>query len=90
MGNDEHSINVYKAAVAQGKTPKEYCDEMRRHFEKIWRSLEISYDGFIQTSDVHHEQGVKELFRRIEENGDIYKSRYEGWYCESCEAFLTE
>ncbi len=90
MGNDEHSINVWRAALDAGKEPKQYCDEMRERFESVWRKLEISYDGFLQTSDPHHEQGVQELFRRIEETGDIYKSRYEGWYCESCEAFLTE
>lgn len=90
MGNDEHSINVWKAAKEKGLSPKEYCDEMRGRFESIWKSLELSYDGFIQTSDPHHEKGVKKLFKAIMDKGDIYKSRYEGWYCESCEAFLTE
>ncbi len=90
MGNDEHSINVWKEAKKRGKSPKEYCDEMRKGFEEIWKKLCISYDGFIQTSDPHHENGVKELFSRIEKKGDIYKSKYEGWYCESCEAFLTD
>ena len=90
MGNDEHSINVKRAAEAEGKKPQQYCQEMRKHFEKIWRRLDISYDGFIQTSDVHHEGGVGELFTQIMKKGDIYPSRYEGWYCESCEAFLTE
>ncbi|MFA4874832.1 MAG: methionine--tRNA ligase [bacterium] len=90
MGNDEHSINVKKAADERGISPKAYCDEMRGHFEKIWRSLDISFDGFIQTSDPHHEKGVQKLFAAIMEKGDIYKARYEGWYCESCEAFLTE
>ncbi len=90
MGNDEHSINVWKAAKEKGLSPKEYCDQMRKYFESIWKSLDISYDGFIQTSDPHHEKGVKKLFKAIMDKGDIYKSRYEGWYCESCEAFLTE
>ena len=90
MGNDEHSINVQKAAKAAGKPPKQYCNEMRVGFEDVWKKLEISYDGFIQTSDPHHEQGVKKFFADIMATGDIYKARYEGWYCESCEAFLTE
>jgi len=90
MGNDEHSINVQKAAIAAGKSPKEYCDEMRVKFEDVWKKLEISHDGFIQTSDPHHEKGVKKFFADIMKTGDIYKDRYEGWYCESCEAFFTE
>ncbi len=90
MGNDEHSVNVRKAAIAKEMEPKPYCDEMRTHFEKVWQSLEISYDGFIQTTDPHHEKGVQTFLARIMETGDIYKKRYEGWYCESCEAFLTE
>ena len=90
MGNDEHSVNVQRAAVAEGKTPKAYCDEMRTHFEKIWKSLDVSFDGFIQTSDPHHEAGVQKFLKKIMDNGDITKQLYEGWYCESCEAFLTE
>jgi len=90
MGNDEHSINVWKAARKKGMTPKDYCDSMREKFEDVWRRLDISYDGFIQTSDEHHENGVRRLFSEILKNGDIYKSKYEGWYCESCEAYLTD
>ena len=90
MGNDEHSVNVQKAALAKGMTPKAYCDEMRAGFEKVWKGLSISYDGFIQTSEPHHEAGVQKLLSKIMERGDIFKKRYEGWYCESCEAFLTE
>jgi methionyl-tRNA synthetase len=90
MGNDEHSVNVKKAADEKGLDPKKYCDQMRIEFEKIWKELHISYDGFIQTSDPNHEEGVKKIFDVIAKNGDIYHSHYEGWYCESCEAFLTE
>ena len=90
MGNDEHSVNVKKAADERSLAPKIYCDQMRHEFEKIWKELAISYDGFIQTSNPHHEEGVKKFFSVIVEKGDIYKSHYEGWYCESCEAFLTE
>jgi methionyl-tRNA synthetase len=90
MGNDEHSINVWKAAREKGLHPKQYCDEMRVQFENIWQNLSISYDGFIQTSDPLHEAGVQKLFSKIMESGDIYSARYEGWYCESCEAYLTD
>ncbi len=90
MGNDEHSINVQRAADEKGMPPQKYCNEMRKEFEKIWHKLEISYDGFIQTSDSHHAKGVKKLFQIIMDKGDIYKARYEGWYCDSCEAFLME
>lgn len=90
MGNDEHSVNVQKAAIARGMTPKAYCDDMRVHFERIWKGLDISYDGFIQTSEPRHEAGVQMFLQKIMDGGDIFKKRYEGWYCESCEAFLTE
>jgi len=90
MGNDEHSVNVKKAADERGLAPKVYCDQMRTEFERAWKELSISYDGFIQTSDPHHEEGVRKIFSIISSKGDIYRAHYEGWYCESCEAFLTE
>lgn len=90
MGNDEHSTNVLKAAKEQGVPPKAYCDLMRGKFTDIWEKLHISYDGFIQTSEDRHHQAAKKLFKTIHENGDIYEGEYEGWYCESCEAFYTE
>lgn len=90
MGNDEHSSNVFKAATKAGLQPKEYCDEMRKKFESIWQQLEISYDGFIQTSEPRHHRAVQALFQKIYQAGDIYRGHYEGWYCESCEAFYTE
>lgn len=90
MGNDEHSLNVLKAAAEKKMEPKPYCDEMRGEFERAWEKLEVAYDGFIQTSEDHHKAGVQKLFAAIAANGDIFKDRYEGWYCESCEAYLTE
>lgn len=90
MGNDEHSINVKKAAVEQGLTPEAYCDRMAEQFQRIWRKLDISYDDFIRTTEERHCAAVQKLFLKIHENGDIYKDSYEGWYCESCEAFLQE
>ncbi|OGQ47841.1 MAG: hypothetical protein A3I09_02535 [Deltaproteobacteria bacterium RIFCSPLOWO2_02_FULL_47_10] len=90
MGNDEHSTNVIKTATAQGLPPKKYCDEMRKKFDGVWKKLNVSYDDFIQTSEPRHIRGVQELFQKIHDNGDIFKSHYEGWYCESCEAYYTE
>lgn len=90
MGNDEHSINVEKAARQAGLEPKVYCDQMRKQFEAIWKKLDISYDDFIQTSEPRHVKGVQKLFQKIYDNGDIYKKHFEGWYCESCEAYITE
>ncbi len=90
MGNDEHSTNVIKTAKKKNVEPQKYCDEMRKEFENIWKKLNISYDDFIQTSEARHIKGVQALFQKIYDAGDIYKSHYEGWYCESCEAFYTE
>lgn len=90
MGNDEHSVNVLKSAVAQGLPPKVYCDQMRPKFESVWKALHIRYDQFIQTSEPRHYQTVSKLFEKIHASGDIYLKDYEGWYCESCEAFYTE
>ncbi|EKD50368.1 MAG: hypothetical protein ACD_62C00561G0004 [uncultured bacterium] len=90
MGNDEHSANVQKAAIEKGMTPKAYCDNMRPKFEHAWKQLNISYDQFIQTSELRHHASVSRLFEKIYESGDIYPRDYEGWYCESCEAFYTE
>lgn len=90
MGNDEHSTNVQKSALEKGMEPKAYCDEMREKFTEIWKKLSISYDDFIQTSEPRHHKTSQKLFETILANGDIYEGEYEGWYCESCEAFYTE
>lgn len=90
MGNDEHSSNVQKSAREKGLDPKVYCDEMRPKFETVWNKLAISNDQFIQTTEPRHHKSVQALFQKIYDNGDIYEKDYEGWYCESCEAFYTE
>ncbi|HKY61950.1 MAG TPA: methionine--tRNA ligase, partial [bacterium] len=82
--------NVLKAAREKGMEPKAYCDEMRGKFTEIWQKLEISYDDFIQTSEPRHHRATQKLFDAIHKTGDIYEGLYEGWYCESCEAFYTE
>lgn len=90
MGNDEHSVNVQKAAQEKGLAPKEYCDQMRPQFEHVWKRLNVSYDQFIQTSEPRHHRAVTKLFEKIHAAGDVYERDYEGWYCESCEAFYTD
>lgn len=90
MGNDEHSTNVQKSAIAKKMDPKTYCDEMKEKFTEIWKKLSISYDDFIQTSEPRHHKTSQKLFETILAKGDIYEGEYEGWYCESCEAFYTE
>lgn len=90
MGNDEHSLNVMRSAIAAGLEPEAYCDQMEEKFTSVWKNLNISYDDFIRTTEPRHKAGVQKLFKTILDTGDIYRSTYEGWYCESCEAFLTD
>ncbi len=90
MGTDEHSINVKKKAVEEGREPQDYCDRMVPLFEEIWKNLSISYDDFIRTTEERHHRSVTELFRRIQDAGDIYTADYRGWYCEGCESFIQE
>jgi methionyl-tRNA synthetase len=90
MGNDEHSTNVEKAAREQGLDPKEYCDRMEAVFRDVWKRLDISYDDFIRTTEPRHIRGVQALFEKIAAAGDIYKGKYEGYYCVSCERFWPE
>jgi methionyl-tRNA synthetase len=88
MGNDEHSLNVLRAAKAKGADPQAYCDEMERVFRGVWEKLEVSFDRFIRTTEHDHQVGVTKLLKAIEH--DTYIGHYEGHYCESCEAFYQE
>jgi len=90
MGNDENTIKVAKKAAELGRDPKEYCDDMARQFQDVWRALDISYDDFIQTSEPRHHAGCRKFIQKVYDAGYIYKGKYEGWYCEGCEAFKTE
>ena len=91
MGNDEHSQNVFKRAQEQGKDPLAYCDEMERVFRDVWKTLDISYDDFIRTTDrQRHYPATQKLAQVAYDKGDIYEGSYEGWYCEGCEAFKPE
>jgi len=90
MGNDEHSLNVQRAAQAQGMDPKAYTDQMAGKFETVWKRLDLSYDVFIRTTEPRHHRSVQAVFSAIQEKGDIYKGKYEGFYCVSCESFKQE
>ncbi len=90
MGNDEHSQNVLKGAENKGLSPERFTDGMAEIFQETWAGIEISYDRFVRTTEPGHQRAVEEIFRRINDNGDIYKSTYAGWYCVSCEGFLKE
>ncbi|MGK5083303.1 methionine--tRNA ligase [Bdellovibrionota bacterium FG-1] len=89
-GMDEHSINVQRAAESKELSPKAYCDQMAADIEKVLRQMGMSYDRFIRTSDPDHEWVVQQLVKKAFDQGDIYKAKYEGHYCEGCEAFYTE
>jgi methionyl-tRNA synthetase len=90
MGNDEHSTNVEKEARKKGMDPLEYCRSMSKEFREVWKTLNISYDDFIHTTEERHIRSVRKLFARIHQEGYIYRDRYRGCYCESCEEFITE
>lgn len=89
-GSDEHGQKIEEKATAVGKTPKAYVDEIVAQIKSLWSLLDISYDRFIRTTDESHEKTVQKIFRRLYEQGDIYKGKYEGWYCKPCESFWTE
>lgn len=90
MGNDEHSQNVFRRAKEQGLDPKAYCDQMEGEFREVWKRLDIAFDDFIRTTEDRHRVAVTALVERIQAAGDIYEGHYEGWYCNSCEAFKQE
>jgi len=89
-GTDEHGQKIEEKAKAEGKTPKEYVDEVAKNIRGIWDLMDTSYDKFIRTTDADHERQVQKIFKKLYEQGDIYKSSYEGLYCTPCESFWTE
>lgn len=89
-GSDEHGEKIEKKAHEAGVTPKEYVDKIIENAKDLWKSLGISYDYFIRTTDKTHEAAVQKIFKKLYENGDIYKGSYEGLYCVPCESFWTE
>ena len=89
-GTDEHGQKIEEKAQALGRTPKEHVDIVSEEVKRIWDIMNVSYDKFIRTTDDYHEKQVQKIFRKLYEQGDIYKGSYEGWYCTPCEAFYTE
>ncbi|MGC9070035.1 MAG: methionine--tRNA ligase [Elusimicrobiales bacterium] len=89
-GTDEHGINIERTAQRHSKTPKEWADEIMKHFVDMWKVLHIDYDYFIRTTDKEHERQVQLVFEKLIDSGDIYKGGYEGLYCSSCENFYEE
>lgn len=89
-GMDEHGQKIQRTALAHGKEPQQYLDEMAVGIKDLWEKLNIKYDGFIRTTEEHHKKAVQYIFDKLYQQGDIYESSYEGLYCTSCEAFWTE
>ena len=89
-GTDEHGQKIEDKAVAAGVSPKEFVDTTAAEVKRIWDLMNTSYDRFIRTTDADHEAMVAKIFRKLYEQGDIYKGSYEGMYCKECEAFYTE
>lgn len=89
-GSDEHGQKIERAAKNKNQTPKEYVDHIVDGFKSLWARLDVSYNDFIRTTDARHRQVVQKFFQQLYDQGDIYKSEYEGWYCTPCETFFTE
>lgn len=89
-GTDEHGQKVEKTAAEKGMTPIQLADKVVVRFKKLWDALDIAFDSFIRTTQPSHEQGVQKIFQKLKDKGDIYKGKYEGWYCVSDETFLSE
>lgn len=89
-GTDEHGQKIQRQADAAGKKPIEFVDEIVAWIKELWDELDIAYDDFIRTTEKRHQEKVAKIFTRFYEQGDIYKGKYEGWYCTPCEAYWTE
>ena len=89
-GTDEHGQKIEDKATAAGITPKEFVDKVSGQIKSIWDLMNTSYDKFIRTTDSFHEKQVQAMFKKMYDQGDIYKGYYEGWYCTPCESFWTD
>ena len=89
-GTDEHGQKIEDLAKEAGITPKAYVDNVAGEIKTLWDNMNVDYDHFIRTTDDYHEAAVKKIFTRFLNQGDIYKGKYEGWYCVPCESFFTE
>ncbi len=89
-GTDEHGLKIQKRAEEAGKSPQQFVDEIVAGIKDLWQLLNIDYDDFIRTTEERHQKVAQAIFQKIYDQGDIYKSEYEGWYCTPCETFFTE
>ena len=89
-GTDEHGQKIERKAKEAGVTPKKYVDHIVAGIKDLWKLMDIDYSDFIRTTDERHVKSVQKIFRKLYDQGDIYKSEYEGWYCTPCESFWTE
>lgn len=89
-GSDEHGQKIQEKAQEQNMSPKEYVDGIVANFKKLWEMLEIDYDEFVRSTDPQHQQNVKNIFKKLYDKGEIYKSVYKGAYCTPCESFWSE
>ena len=89
-GTDEHGQKIQRKAEEAGVSPKEYVDEIVNNAIGLWKSLDISYDKFVRTTDEYHVKCVQKIFKKLYDQGDIYKGEYKGLYCTPCESFWTE
>ena len=89
-GTDEHGQKIQRKAEEKGVSPKQYVDEIVAGIKELWKLMKITNDRFIRTTDKEHQATVQKIFKKLYDNGDIYKSEYEGWYCTPCESFWTE
>lgn len=89
-GTDEHGQKIEEKAAAANMAPQQFVDGVAGEIKQIWDLMNTSYDKFIRTTDKDHELQVQKIFKKLYEQGDIYKSEYEGWYCTPCESFFTE
>ena len=89
-GADEHGQKIQKVAEEKGVTPQTYVDGMAERIKSLWKLMNIDYDQFIRTTDPDHVKTIQAIFNKLYEQGDIYKGKYEGWYCTPCESFWTD
>jgi len=89
-GTDEHGQKIQRQAESAGKEPLVFVDEIVAWIKELWLELDIQYDDFIRTTELRHKEKVARIFTHFHEQGDIYKGKYEGWYCTPCEAYWTE
>ena len=89
-GTDEHGQKIERLAREKGVPPKEYVDNIVAGIKKLWKIMDISNDDFIRTTDERHEKVVQKIFKKLYDQGDIYKGAYQGWYCTPCESFWTQ